>query len=478
MVQLPLSFFEECTFFMQIKSYVLAIILLLGISVLAACSEKKESDAPENGDEVQQEKTEGQAVSIQELIAELPEPSTTAEEYINAEPGLYAGKLYADLPTEEQEEVVSLFRELPKIGEEPTEEEIELYWRKTLSLLHEDYPNPADALDEVKIESFGNPELEDERFHFKEQLNVQIILDASGSMGNEMDGKTMMDIAKDSITEFASSLPEGANIALRVYGHKGTEKEKDKELSCSSNELIYDMQAYEQNALQQALSGVNPAGWTPLADAIEQAKNDLSQYNSESNTNIIYLVSDGIETCNGDPIAKAKELAESNIQPIVNVIGFDVDSKGQQQLKEVAEAAKGIYENARNAEELKQQLQKAKDIADKWKEWKEKSINTANSNRLDQFLKNIPAYHIEWMEANRRENLNFSKPLIKLRDEGHISRDAYQQLIEKVDQRFSTGIEIGDQIREDLRALAEKNFEDAEKEINEIYRNNVENTDQ
>ncbi|MFE5278834.1 hypothetical protein ACFQ9F_31395, partial [Bacillus cereus] len=273
-----------------------------------------------------------------------------------------------------------------------------------------------------------------------------------------------------SITEFAASLPEGANIALRVYGHKGTEKEKDKELSCSSNELIYDMQAYEQNALQQALSGVNPAGWTPLADAIEQAKNDLSQYNSESNTNIIYLVSDGIETCNGDPIAKAKELAGSNIQPIVNVIGFDVDSKGQQQLKEVAEAAKGIYENARNAEELKQQLQKAKDVADKWKEWKEKSINTANSNRLDQFLKNIPAYHIEWMEANRRENLNFSKPLIKLRDEGHISRDAYQQLIEKVDQRFSTGIEIGDQIREDLRALAEKNFEDAEKEINEIYR--------
>lgn len=463
---------------MRIKSYVLAIILLLGISVLAACSEKKESDAPENGDGVQQEKTEGQAISIQELIAELPEPSMTVEELINAEPGVYSGKKMTDLTAEEKKEVVSLFKEFPELGEEPAEEEIELYWRKTLSLLHEDYPNPADALDEVKIESFGSPELEDERFHFKEQLNVQIILDASGSMGNEINGKTMMDIAKDSITEFAASLPEGANIALRVYGYKGTEKEKDKELSCSSNELIYDMQAYEQNALQQALSGVNPAGWTPLADAIEQAKNDLSQYNSESNTNIIYLVSDGIETCNGDPIAKAKELAESNIQPIVNVIGFDVDSKGQQQLKEVAEAAKGIYENARNAEELKQQLQKAKDIAVKWKEWKEKSINTANSNKLDQFLKNIPAYHIEWMEANGNEWENIPELLSMLRDEGKISKAAYQILYDKKKERFSNNMELGKQLEKDLRALAEKNFEDAEKEINEIYRNNVENTDQ
>ncbi|PAE18428.1 hypothetical protein CHH80_21795 [Bacillus sp. 7504-2] len=465
---------------MRIKSYVLAIILLLGISVIAACSEKKESDTAEKNVLVEQEESdeESDSASIQELIAELPEPSTTVEELINAEPGEYSGKKFVDLTVEEKNEVVSLFKEFPKLGEEPTEEEIELYWRKMLSLLHEDYPNPAEALDVVKIESFGSPELEDERFHFKEQLNVQIILDASGSMGNVIDGKTMMNIAKESIMEFAASLPEGANIALRVYGHKGTGKEKDKELSCSSNELIYNMQAYEQNALQQALSGVNPAGWTPLASALEQAKHDLSQYKSESNTNIIYLVSDGIETCNGDPVAKAKELAASNIQPIVNVIGFDVDSKGQQQLKAVAEAAKGIYENARNAADLKQQFQKAKDIADKWQQWKEKAINTANSNKLDQFLKNIPAYHIEWMDANGNEWENIPELLRLLQDEGQISKAAYQILYDKKKERFNNNMELGKQLEKDLQALAEKNFEDAEKEIYEIYRNNVENTDQ
>lgn len=54
--------------------------------------------------------------------------------------------------------------------------------------------------------------------------------------------------------------------------------------------------------------------------------------------NIIYVVSDGIETCDGDSAKEAKELHDSNIKAVVNIIGFDVDSAGQKQLLSVAEA--------------------------------------------------------------------------------------------------------------------------------------------
>lgn len=464
---------------MRIRRYVLALFLF-GCLLLTACSEKQESDAqtgPKEKDELiqQEEDKETQDMaSLQDWIAELPEPSMTVAEYIHATPGLYSGKRYKELPPEVQQEIVNILMELPKIGEDPTEEEIELYWRKSLSLFHEDYPDPATALDVINIESFGSPDIEDDRYQFKEQLNVEVILDASGSMGSVIKGKTMMDIAKESINELAASLPEGANIALRVYGHKGTGEEKDKELSCSSNELIYEMKSYDQNLLKQALSGVKPAGWTPLANAIELAKNDLSQFHSESNTNIIYLVSDGIETCGGNPVAKAKELAESDIQPIVNVIGFDVDSEGQQQLMDVAEAAKGIYENARNEEELKQELQKAKVIAEKWQEWKNNANYTVENNKLDQFLKTIPAFNIEWRAASDTENMNIPEPLRVLRDEGHISKAAFQLLYDKADKRFSQGLGFVKEIEKNLRDLAEKDLENAKEEISKIYDSNIE----
>lgn len=468
---------------MRIQKHVLVILILFASLFLAACSEKKESDVSTDSDnkgeltqpEEEKESEEKETASLEELISALPEPSTTAEEIIHAAAGQYSGKRYSDLTPEQQTEIIDVFKQLPKLGEKPTEQEIDLYWRTALSLFHEDFPDPANALHEVDVEAFGSPDIEDERFHFKEQLNVEIILDASGSMGNFIDGKTMMDIAKESITEFAASLPEGANIALRVYGHKGTGSDKDKELSCSSNELIYEMQGYDQGALDQALSGIKPAGWTPLANAIELAKNDLSQYDSESNTNIVYLVSDGIETCNGDPVVKAKELAESNIQPIVNVIGFDLDAKGQQQLKDVAEAAKGIYNNARNQEELKQELQKAKRIAEKWQEWKKTATYTVKMNRNEQFLKNIPSFNVEWREKNWNENANIPAALDALVEEGHISREAYKLLYNLADERMKAVSEFGNQIDTDLQNIADQNLENAEEEINKKYKSNVEN---
>ena len=178
--------------------------------------------------------------------------------------------------------------------------------------------------------------------------NVSILLDASGSMAQKVGGKTKMELAKEAINEFLSSMPEGAQVSLRVYGHEGSNADSDKKISCDSTEVVYDLKAYDKSAFSNSLDSFKPTGWTPIAKAITEAKSDFEKAGNEGQ-NIIYIVSDGVETCDGDPVKAAKELHDSNIAAVVNVIGFNVDSAGQKQLISVAQAGGGKYETVNSA---------------------------------------------------------------------------------------------------------------------------------
>jgi Mg-chelatase subunit ChlD len=198
-----------------------------------------------------------------------------------------------------------------------------------------------------------------------EQINVQVILDSSGSMAGLVDGKQKLDIAKEALTDFLATLPEQARVSLRVYGHKGSNAEADKAVSCAGSEVLYDFQQHNPEMFSRTINTFQPTGWTPIATSLEEAEEDFSSYSSEEQTNIIYLVSDGIETCDGDPVAAAQEINSSNIQAIVNVIGFDVDAQAKAQLQTVAQAGGGQYIEARSAEELA----KAFELTVDWDEW-------------------------------------------------------------------------------------------------------------
>lgn len=52
-------------------------------------------------------------------------------------------------------------------------------------------------------------------------VNVEIVLDASGSMVKKIGDKTMMEIAKESIKQVLSEMPANAKVGIRVFGHKG-----------------------------------------------------------------------------------------------------------------------------------------------------------------------------------------------------------------------------------------------------------------
>lgn len=72
-------------------------------------------------------------------------------------------------------------------------------------------------------------------------------------------------------------------------------------------------------------------------------------------------MSDGVETCDGDPVTAAQKLQSQNIKAKVNIIGFDVDNEGQEQLKQVANSGGGEYITVDNPTELEVQ------ITEKWK---------------------------------------------------------------------------------------------------------------
>lgn len=261
------------------------------------------------------------------------------EKTVRLEPGPYSGDNY------DEQKVKNLIDEFPKEAEE------EEYFYRLLELVAEDYRPFQEFIDEIDTSFTAPSDVPDGELGAAPEslkVNVQILLDASGSMGALLDGTPKMDLAKEAVQSFVNQLPDSINVSLRVYGHEGTTAYEDRELSCMSTEEVYPLGPYEAEPFTEALQTFSPAGWTPLAASMIAAKDDLT----DDAKNIVYIVSDGIETCDGDPVQAAKDLNQSSIGAMVNIIGFDVDDEGQQALKEVADAGEGIYETVQSHQEL------------------------------------------------------------------------------------------------------------------------------
>lgn len=206
--------------------------------------------------------------------------------------------------------------------------------------------------------SLGNREL-------KQNINVQLILDASGSMQGEVNGERKIDAARRTLTDFVGTLPESANVSLRVYGHVGSNNEADRERSCAASEIILPFQPLDTGKFTDAINSFEPRGWTPVAGSLEAAREDFAAYDPGISSNFVYMVSDGVETCGGDPVAAARSLAAEDVQAEVNIVGFDVDPEAARQLRQAAESGGGSYFEAGSASELNEVFRERFD----WGEW-------------------------------------------------------------------------------------------------------------
>ncbi len=184
-------------------------------------------------------------------------------------------------------------------------------------------------------------------------INVELILDVSGSMAQVIEtGETRMDAAKRVIREVVAAIPEqeGINVGLRIYGFGGDNTEAGKDESCQSSELVAPVSGVDKQLLLDEIEALQPTGWTPLSLSLERAGGDFEP--GENVTNAAVLITDGLETCGGDPCAVAGDLHTADIQLITHVIGFALVPEEQATLGCIAEGGGGMLLSAANAEEL------------------------------------------------------------------------------------------------------------------------------
>jgi Ca-activated chloride channel family protein len=88
-----------------------------------------------------------------------------------------------------------------------------------------------------------------------------------------------------------------------------------------------------------------------LAAAIAEAGRSFTPTETPG-AQIVYIVSDGEETCGGDPVAAARSLHEGEVQAVINIIGFDLAESDRAQLRAVAAAGGGTFVEAEGPSEL------------------------------------------------------------------------------------------------------------------------------
>lgn len=170
---------------------------------------------------------------------------------------------------------------------------------------------------------------------------VVLAIDASGSMAGKAGGTTKMQAAKAAAGTFLGELPPGVSVGLVAFGHRGSNREADKPASCAAVDTVYPLGAVDRGRIDAALRGFDATGWTPLAAAIQQAGRALGP--GDGGAQAIYVVSDGEDTCGGDPVAAARALHAGGAKAIINIIGFDLAAADRAQLKAVADAGGGTF---------------------------------------------------------------------------------------------------------------------------------------
>ena len=189
---------------------------------------------------------------------------------------------------------------------------------------------------------------------------VQIILDMSGSMAGRAGDEHKASAARKAVATSLKSMPDETPVALRLYGHRVPKDQKAE--ACRDSELVIPFQPIDRQAIMNALEAAQPLGQTPIEFSLHEAAEDFGPPEASDDA-VIILVSDGIETCGGDPIRLARELMREGFKLKIFTVGFDVDEKARQQLQAVSEATGASYVDARDSTGLEEAMETVTKVA-------------------------------------------------------------------------------------------------------------------
>lgn len=185
--------------------------------------------------------------------------------------------------------------------------------------------------------------------------NVLFLIDSSQSMKEEIkvgsdsgrEKEKKMEAAKKVLEMALSRIPNEVNLGLRVFGNGFRGDYTD----CQQSTLLVPVGRNNRRAIIESVRGMAPYGLTPLTYALMQAEQDL-RYCVGPKT--VILISDGAETCGGDPCAYIDRLSRIGVKMKIDIVGLGLrrDHEAQDQLNCIAQKSGGKYYDANTSAEL------------------------------------------------------------------------------------------------------------------------------
>lgn len=160
-----------------------------------------------------------------------------------------------------------------------------------------------------------------------------IIMDGSGSMWGQIEGRPKLEIARETARTVLSSIPDELSLGLMAYGHRIRG-------DCTDIEMVVPPASGSSAAIADAVDKMRFQGKTPLSRSVELAAEALR---STEGPATVVLVTDGIETCEADPCAVAASLESSGVDFTAHVIGFGLSAEDGAQVSCIAENTGGRF---------------------------------------------------------------------------------------------------------------------------------------
>lgn len=134
------------------------------------------------------------------------------------------------------------------------------------------------------------------------------------------DNQSRMEVAKNILTRLVDSLRANPKLelALRVYGHRYSRQSNN----CQDSQLEVPFGINNHNAIIGEIQDITPRGVTPITYALLQAASDFPA--GPGYRNIVILITDGVESCGGDPCQASIELQKKGVFLRPFIIGLGV----------------------------------------------------------------------------------------------------------------------------------------------------------
>lgn len=185
--------------------------------------------------------------------------------------------------------------------------------------------------------------------------DILFILDGSGSMWGQVNGVAKIQTAKQTLTGLLDTVPADARLGLITYGDRD-------EKSCTDVTYANPLGA-DRSAIKATIEQLRPLGKTPIDLSLDLGLKKLAETEPNDIKKSLVLVSDGIETCNGDPCDTASLASVNGVDLKVHVVGFDVDAAAREQLECIAEKGGGRYFDAADAKGFEQAMASVVEVA-------------------------------------------------------------------------------------------------------------------